>query len=52
MSEQSVQIAGAFSLPRAMAAEASWQMAAQSMSSAMQRAIIFTSCSCRHAVEQ
>jgi hypothetical protein len=30
-----------------MAAAASWQIAAQSMSRAMQRAIIFTSCSCR-----
>jgi len=42
----------AFSLPRAMAAAASAQICAQSTSSAMQRAIIFTSSSCRQAAAQ
>jgi hypothetical protein len=35
-----------------MAAEASLQISAQSMSSAMHRAIILTSDSCKQAVEQ
>jgi hypothetical protein len=52
MSAQTRQIALAKSLPRAIAAAASWQMAAQSMSSAMQRAIIFTSGSFRQALAQ
>jgi hypothetical protein len=39
------QIWEANSLRRAIAADASWQIAAQSMSRAMQRAIIFTSSS-------
>ena len=41
----SAQTDCAHSLSRAIAAAASSQIAAQSMSSAMQRAIIFTSCS-------
>jgi hypothetical protein len=45
-------MAGAWALSRAIAAAASWQMAAQSMSSAMQPAIIFTSSSCRQAAAQ
>jgi hypothetical protein len=48
----SAQIALACSLPRAIAAAANAQMAAQSMSSAMQRAIFFTSGSCKQAIEQ
>jgi hypothetical protein len=45
-------MAGAWALSRAIAAAASWQMAAQSMSNAMQAAIIFTSSSCRQAAAQ
>lgn len=46
------QMAFACSLPRAIAAAAKAHIAAQSMSSAMQRAIAFTSVSVRQAVEQ
>lgn len=45
-------MAWALSLLRAMAAAANWHSAAQSMSSAMQRAIIFTLSSCRQALAQ
>jgi hypothetical protein len=51
-SAQAAQIARAFSLPRAMAAAATAHSSAQSMSRAMQRAIIFTSSSCRQAAAQ
>lgn len=46
------QMAALHSLCRAIAAAASWQIAAQSMSSAMHRAIIFTLSSFRHAAAQ
>lgn len=52
MSAHTLQMACACSLPRAMVADASLQSSAQSMSSAMQRAITFTSGSCKQAVEQ
>lgn len=52
MSAHTLQTAWACSLALAMAADASLQISAQSMSSAMQRAIIFTSGSCKQAVEQ
>lgn len=52
MSAQSVQIALAWALPRAMAAAASAQIWAQSMSSAMHLAITLTSVSCRQEVAQ
>lgn len=49
---QTRQKSFALSLSRDMAAEARWQIAAQSMSSAMQRAIIFTSSSSKQAEAQ
>jgi hypothetical protein len=52
MSAQAVHSSRAFSLPRAIAAAARAQISAQSMSSAMQRAIILTSFSCRQALAQ
>ncbi len=52
MSAHTLQMAWACSLPLAMAPDANLQISAQSMSSAMHRAIIFTSDSCRQAVEQ
>ncbi|WP_416763709.1 hypothetical protein ACNI65_21875 [Roseateles sp. So40a] len=52
MSAQSLQIEPACSLLRAIAADASWQIAAQSMSSAMQRDIAFTSVSWTQALAQ
>jgi hypothetical protein len=52
ISAHSRQMAPACSLPRAIAAAANWQMATQSMSSAMQRAIIFTSSSARQDAAQ
>jgi hypothetical protein len=52
MSAQSLQIAVAYSLSLAMAAAANWQIAAQSMSRAMQRAIVLTSLSFRHEAAQ
>ena len=52
MSAHSLQIAVAYSLPLAIAAAASWHIAAQSMFRAMQRAIVFTSLSFRHEAAQ
>jgi hypothetical protein len=52
MLAQSAQTSRANELSRAIAAEASWQIAAQSMSSAMHGAIIFTSGSAKQAVAQ
>jgi hypothetical protein len=52
MSAQSLQIAVAYSLPLAIAAAATWHIAAQSMSSATQRAIIRTSLSFRQEAAQ
>lgn len=52
MSAHSRQIAVAYSLPLAIAAAASWHIAAQSMSRATQRAIILASLSFRHEAAQ
>jgi hypothetical protein len=52
MVAQTRQIAALYSLSLDIAAAASWQMAAQSMSSAMHRAIIFTSSSLKHDAAQ
>ena len=52
MSAHSAQMAFACSLPRPMAAAANWQAAAQSMSSAMHLAIIWTSGSFRQEAAQ
>ena len=52
MPAHSAQMAFACSLPRAMAAAANWQAAAQSMSSAMHLAIIWTSGSFRQDAAQ
>jgi hypothetical protein len=52
MFAHSAQMSRAHSLLRAIAPEANPQISAQSMSRAMQRAIDFTSGSCRHAVAQ
>jgi len=51
-SAHALQIVLAFSLPRAIAGAATAQIWAQSMSSAIHRAIIFTSGSCRHEAAQ
>lgn len=52
MSAQSAQIGLAWTLPLAMAATASAQIWAQSMSRAMHLAIIWTSASCRQEAAQ
>ena len=52
MSAHSAQMALACSLPRAIAPAAKLQAAAQSMSIAMQRAIILTSSSTKHDTAQ
>jgi hypothetical protein len=52
ISAHSLQMALAWALPRAIAAAASWQIAAQSISSAMHLVIAFTSSSARHEAAQ
>ena len=52
MLAHNLQMADACSLSRDIAATANAQMAAQSISSAMQRAIIFTSGSRKHEAAQ
>ncbi|WP_443303663.1 hypothetical protein [Variovorax sp. CCNWLW186] len=52
MSEHRAQMDLACSLPRAIAAAANWQAAAQSMSSAMHLAIMATSLSFRQEAAQ
>tara|TARA_R110001599_G_scaffold159052_2_gene346315 strand:- start:125585 stop:125767 length:183 start_codon:yes stop_codon:yes gene_type:complete len=52
MSAQTLQTAVANSLPRPINPAAVRQISAQSMSEAIQRAIIFTSGSCKHEAAQ